>query len=54
MRVMRTFRPGREATMMEVHISAVHMTARRRSVFSPQENSRGGNGYVTPSVSPRS
>ena len=26
-RVMRTLRPGREATIIEVHISAVHMTA---------------------------
>lgn len=26
-RVMRTFKPGREATMSEVHISAVHITA---------------------------
>jgi hypothetical protein len=41
-RVMRTFRPGREATMREVHISAVHMTAATKSVFRSREKSREG------------
>jgi hypothetical protein len=39
-RVMRTFRPGREATIREVHISAVHMTAATESVFCSRDESR--------------